>query len=105
MVDTFGFRPFGRGSYGAPAPFGFAPQVPQSPASPPTDDGQGDDFASVIPVAKRFSLFCQNRDCGERTAGVVYPLCQSCNERLKWGGAPIILENGRIITKPIVPGE
>ena len=34
MVDSSGFRPYGRVSYGTPAPFGFAPLVPPSSSAP-----------------------------------------------------------------------
>jgi len=101
MVDTFGFRPYGRGAYGMLAPFGFAPQAAQSPDAFSGGNGQGRDLPDVIPA----QFFCQNRDCGSPTGGVVYPLCQQCNDRLKLGGPPIVLENRRIIRKPISPGE
>lgn len=101
MVDAFGFRPYGRGSYGARAPFGFALQAPQAPAVPSSGNDQGDDFPDVSPVQYN----CQNVNCGTPTGGVVYPLCQTCNDRLKNGGPPILLENMRVIRKPIVPGK
>jgi hypothetical protein len=105
MVDAFGFRPFGRGSYGTPAPFGFAPQVSRSPAGPPIDETPGNDVPNVIPVGKKFTLWCQNITCGAPTGGVVYPLCPSCNDRLRNGGPPIRLENGQVVTRPIVPDD
>jgi RHS repeat-associated protein len=61
---------------------------------------------SIIQVgAQSVPLFCQNVLCGAPTAGVVYPLCPTCNNRLKNGGPPIKLENGQIIRLPIEPGE
>ena len=56
-------------------------------------------------AAKGPTLFCQNVECGAPTGGVVYPLCPTCNSRLNNGGPPILLENGRVIVKPIEPGE
>lgn len=37
-------------------------------------------------AAKSPALFCQNVECGAPTGGVVYPLCPTCNNRLKNGG-------------------
>jgi hypothetical protein len=103
MVDTFGFRPYGRGSYGPLAPFGFAPQAPQIPDASSGGNGQGRDFPGVTPAAWG-PYYCQNVECGMPNGGVVYPLCPQCNDRLKNGGEPILLENGQLVTKPIVPG-
>jgi hypothetical protein len=99
MVDAYGFRP--RGSYGLLAPFGFAPQAPQSPDVSSGGNGQGYDVSDVVPAQFR----CQNVECGAHTGGVTYPLCQSCNDRLKNGGGPILLENGIKLIKPIRPGK
>ena len=61
--------------------------------------------SNLLLVATKGSptFFCQNVECGAPTGGVVYPLCPTCNNRLRNGGPPILLENGRIITLPIEP--
>ena len=107
MVDVFGFRPYGRGPYSALAPFGFAPLAPQPSDESANGNGQGPDVPDIIPVGRKrkLTLWCQNRDCGAPTAGTFYPLCQDCNARLTLGGPRIIIENGRKIVEPIVPGE
>ncbi|WP_395714453.1 RHS repeat-associated core domain-containing protein [Reyranella sp.] len=51
------------------------------------------------------TLYCQNVLCGAPTGGVVYPLCPTCNNRLKNGGPPILLENGIKIYIPIKPED
>jgi hypothetical protein len=103
MVDTFGFRP-----RGMLAPFGFGLPSPQPPDTLPGGNGRGSippDFPedpNVIPVGGRSPrLYCQNRNCGAPTAGIVYPLCEQCNERLKKGDGPYRLEDGSVITIPI----
>lgn len=56
-------------------------------------------------AARTPTLNCQNVECGAPTGGVVSPLCPTCNDRLKNGGPPILLENGRKIIRPIGPAE
>jgi RHS repeat-associated protein len=79
--------------------------------SPATQCTSGQASPPITVLAARSSrrrsptLFCQNVLCGAPNAGVVYPLCWDCNQKLKGGGPPILLENGRIIRTPIVPGE
>lgn len=102
MVDTFGFRP--GGPYGMRAPFGFGPPGLQGPAASAGGNGQGGDVADVIPVGAP-GLFCQNVNCGARTAGSSYPLCQDCNRRLELGDGPYLLENGKIIRTPVPPSK
>jgi hypothetical protein len=99
MVDTFGIR--GRGAYGLLAPFGFVPQAPRPSDSYSGGNGEGNDAADVIPAQYR----CQNVECGAPHGGLFHPLCPQCNDRLKNGGPPILLENGQKVIKPIRPGQ
>jgi RHS repeat-associated protein len=46
-------------------------------------------------AAKSPPLFCQNVECGAPSGGVVYPLCPSCNDRLKNGGRQSCLRTAR----------
>jgi len=46
---------------------------------------------------------CQNVECGALNGGLYYPLCPSCNDRLKKGYGPIILENGQVVYDPFPP--
>jgi len=105
MVDPFGFRPFGGGILsGGPAPFGFSPPAPQTPYASTGGSGRGDDSATAVtPTPAHFR--CLNRDCGAHSGGAFYPLCQDCNDQLKSGNGPIVLENGDKIFKPIRPGD
>jgi RHS repeat-associated protein len=69
------------------------------PAAP--DDGVPNNIGLLS--SKSPKLSCQNVLCGAPTGGAVYPLCPSCNDRLKNNGPPILLENGKIIRIPIEP--
>ena len=78
---------------------------------PPTGKASGtsadsDSTCPPVQVAERKKspeLYCQNVLCGAPHGGVVAPLCPTCNNRLRNGGPPILLENGRIIRVPIEP--
>ncbi len=86
---------------------GAAPRSDQGGGSPfetPKTSGNQDSCKGVqVAGNKSPSLHCQNVNCGAPTGGVVHPLCPSCNNRLKNGGPPILLENGKIIRVPIEP--
>jgi RHS repeat-associated protein len=70
-----------------------------------TSGSSGSSPGSIQVAAKSPTLYCQNVECGAPTGGVVCPLCPTCNNHLKNGGPPILLENGQIIVKPIEPEE
>ena len=86
------------------------PASPQNSVDVRVDLGTGlppssDNVYEVANKQRGPTLNCQNVLCGSPTGGVVYPLCPTCNDRLKNGGPPILLENGQKIYRPIEPED
>lgn len=69
------------------------------------NDNNDDNNYDVQESRKSPTLYCQNVDCGAPHGGAYEPLCPDCNTKLKNGGPPILLENGKTITKPPEPEE
>ena len=65
--------------------------------------GNNIDFS--VYAAKAPPLWCQYVECGAPTGGAYFPLCKDCNNQLKNGGGPFLLENVRKIFKPIEPED
>lgn len=69
-------------------------------------DPQGTNSLSYLLAAaqrKSPTYFCQIVECGAPHGGLYAPLCPQCNDRLKKGDGPYLLENGQKIYKPVEP--